>query len=222
MFNIMIVEDNQKLQKEIGSLLLRNGFSVTKTIEFNDIPKQVKENNPHLVLLDINLPYRDGFTVCTEIRSFSNVPIIFITSRDTNVDELMSISLGGDDFITKPYNAQILLARINSLLKRVYPDERVSDFIEYNGVKLNILSSRIEYQGKEIELTKNEFKILYYLLTNKGKIVSRVDIMEYLWDSSLFVNDNTLTVNITRLRNKFADIGIHDFIKTRRGQGYIV
>lgn len=222
MFKIMIVEDNQQLQNEISSLLVRNGYSVIKINEFNNISKMVKESNPHLILLDINLPFDDGFKICTEIRSFSTVPIIFVTSRNTNVDELMSITLGGDDFITKPYNTQILLARINSLLKRVYPNERSIDVIEYNGVRLNILSSKIEYDGKEIELTKNELKILHYLLINKGKIISRVDIMEYLWDSSLFVNDNTLTVNITRIRNKFEDIGVKDFIKTKRGQGYIV
>lgn len=218
----MIVEDNEQLQNEIGNLLTRSGCRIMKTMEFDKIPKLVKESNPHLILLDINLPQDDGFKICTEIRSFSTVPIIFITSRDTNVDELMSITLGGDDFITKPYNAQILLARINSLLKRAYPDEKAGDFIEYNGVKLNILSSKVEYRNKEIELTKNELKILHYLLINKGKIVSRVDIMEYLWDSALFVNDNTLTVNITRLRNKFEDVGISEFIKTKRGQGYIV
>lgn len=222
MFGIMIVEDNEQLQNEIGSLLTRNGYRVMKTIEFNKIPKLVKENNPHLILLDINLPYDDGFKICTEIRTSSNIPIIFITSRDTNVDELMSITLGGDDFITKPYNAQILLARINSLLRRSYPNENSGEFIEYNGVKLNILSSKVEYRGSEIELTKNELKILHYLMINKGKIVSRVDIMEYLWDSSMFVNDNTLTVNITRLRNKFEDIGVNEFIKTKRGQGYII
>jgi DNA-binding response OmpR family regulator len=218
----MIVEDNEQLQNEIGILLTRNGYRVMKTMEFDKITKLVKELSPHLILLDINLPYDDGFKICTEIRSFSTVPIIFITSRDTNVDELMSITLGGDDFITKPYNAQILLARINSLLKRAYPDEKTGDFIEYNGVRLNILSSKIEYGDKEMELTKNELKILHYLLINKGRIVSRVDIMEYLWDSALFVNDNTLTVNITRLRNKFEDIGVSEFIKTKRGQGYIV
>jgi DNA-binding response OmpR family regulator len=218
----MIVEDNEQLQNEIGILLTRNGYRVMKTMEFDKITKLVKELSPHLILLDINLPYDDGFKICTEIRSFSTVPIIFITSRDTNVDELMSITLGGDDFITKPYNAQILLARINSLLKRAYPDEKTGDFIEYNGVRLNILSSKIEYGDKEMELTKNELKILHYLLINKGRIVSRVDIMEYLWDSAMFVNDNTLTVNITRLRNKFEDIGVSEFIKTKRGQGYIV
>ena len=222
MVSIMIVEDNEQLQNEIGSLLTRNGSRVIKTMEFDKIPKLVKENNPHLILLDINLPYDDGFKICTEIRSSSTVPIIFITSRDTNVDEFMSITLGGDDFITKPYNAQILLARINSLLKRAYPNEKSGDFIEYNGVKLNILSSNVEYGDSEIELTKNELKILHYLLINKGRIVSRVDIMEYLWDSAMFVNDNTLTVNITRLRNKFEDIGVSEFIKTKRGQGYII
>lgn len=222
MISIMIIEDNQQLQNEIGILLTRNGYSVMKINEFDNIPKLVKESSPHLILLDINLPYDDGFKICTEIRSFSNIPIIFVTSRDTNIDELMSITLGGDDFITKPYNAQILLARINSLLKRVYPSEKANDFIEYNGVRLNVLSSNVEYGDKEIELTKNELKILHYLLINKGKIVSRVDIMEYLWDSAMFVNDNTLTVNITRLRNKFEEIGISDFIKTKRGQGYII
>ena len=140
----------------------------------------------------------------------------------TNNDELMSITLGGDYFITKPYNTQILLARINALLKRAYPNNSNMDVIEYNGLTLNILSSTIEYNQKNIELTKNELKILYYLLINKGKIVSRVDIMEYLWDSSMFVNDNTLTVNITRIRNKIEEIGLKDFIKTKRGQGYII
>ncbi|MPM34773.1 Response regulator protein GraR [bioreactor metagenome] len=222
MINIMIIEDNQQLQNEIGVLLTRNGYSVIKVNEFDNIPKLVKESSPHLILLDINLPYDDGFKICTEIRSFSKVPIIFVTSRDTNIDELMSITLGGDDFITKPYNPQILLARINSVLKRVYPSEKTNDFIDHNGVTLNVLSSKIEYEDKEIELTKNELKILYYLMINRGKIVSRVDIMEYLWDSAMFVNDNTLTVNITRLRNKFEEIGISDFIKTKRGQGYII
>ncbi len=218
----MIIEDNQQLQNEIGVLLTRNGYSVIKVNEFDSIPKLVKESSPHLILLDINLPYDDGFKICTEIRSFSRVPIIFVTSRATNIDELMSITLGGDDFITKPYNPQILLARINSVLKRVYPSEKTNDFIVHNGVTLNVLSSNIKYEDKEIELTKNELKILYYLMINKEKIVSRVDIMEYLWDSAMFVNDNTLTVNITRLRSKFEEIGISDFIKTKRGQGYII
>lgn len=222
MFNIMIIDDNEQLQNELGNMLFNNGYLVTKIKEFNNISSQVENNNPDLILLDINLPNEDGFKICTEIRSFSKVPIIFITSRDTNVDELMGITLGGDDFITKPYNTQILLARISSLLKRVYPNDKSMDIMEYKGLKLNILSSTLEHDGMTVELTKNELKILHYLLNNKGKIVSRVDIMEYLWDSYLFVNDNTLTVNITRIRNKIEEIGLSDFIKTKRGQGYII
>ena len=222
MFTIMIIDDNVQLQNEIGNLLIVNGYGVLKPKDFNNIPKIIKEDNPDLILLDINLPNDDGFKICTEIRSFSKIPIIFITSRNTNIDELMAITLGGDDFITKPYNTQILLARINALIKRAYPNNSNLDVIEHNGFKLNILSSTIEYNGNSEELTKNEMKILYYLLINKGKIVSRAAIMEYLWDSSMFVNDNTLTVNITRIRNKIEEIGLKDFIKTKRGQGYII
>lgn len=222
MITIMIIDDNEQLQNEIGNLLTINGYSVLKPKDFDKIPKMVKDDSPDLVLLDINLPSDDGFKLCTEIRSFSKVPIIFITSRNTNIDELMAITLGGDDYITKPYNTQILLARINALIKRAYPNDSNLDIIEYKGLKLNILSSTIEYKGNSKELTKNEMKILYYLLINKEKIVSRVEIMEYLWDSSMFVNDNTLTVNITRIRNKIEEIGLKDFIKTKRGQGYII
>ncbi|WP_195948926.1 response regulator transcription factor [Clostridium saudiense] len=222
MITIMIIDDNEQLQNEIGNLLTINGYSVLKPKDFDKIPKMVKDDSPDLVLLDINLASDDGFKLCTEIRSFSKVPIIFITSRNTNIDELMAITLGGDDYITKPYNTQILLARINALIKRAYPNDSNLDIIEYNGLKLNILSSTIEYKGNSKELTKNEMKILYYLLINKEKIVSRVEIMEYLWDSSMFVNDNTLTVNITRIRNKIEEIGLKDFIKTKRGQGYII
>ena len=220
MFTIMIVDDNEQLQNEIGNLLLINGYSILKPKNFKDIAQIVKDDKPSS--LDINLPNDDGFKICTEIRSFSKVPIIFITSRNTNIDELMAITLGGDDFITKPYNTQILLARINALIKRAYPNDNNMDIIEHNGLTLNILSSTIEHNEKSIELTQNELKILYYLLLNKGKIVSRVDVMEYLWDSAMFINDNTLTVNITRIRNKIDEIGLKDYIKTKRGQGYIV
>ena len=220
MFTIMIVDDNEQLQNEIGNLLLINGYSILKPKNFKDIAQIVKDDKPSS--LDINLPNDDGFKICTEIRSFSKVPIIFITSRNTNIDELMAITLGGDDFITKPYNTQILLARINALIKRAYPNDNNMDIIEHNGLTLNILSSTIEHNEKSIELTKNELKILYYLLLNKGKIVSRVDVMEYLWDSAMFINDNTLTVNITRIRNKIDEIGLKGYIKTKIGQGYIV
>ena len=220
MFTIMIVDDNEQLQNEIGNLLLINGYSILKPNNFKDIAQIVKDDKPSS--LDINLPNDDSFKIFTEICSFSKVPIIFITSRNTNIDELMAITLGGDDFITKPYNTQILLARINALIKRAYPNDNNMDIIEHNGLTLNILSSTIEHNEKSIELTKNELKILYYLLLNKGKIVSRVDVMEYLWDSAMFINDNTLTVNITRIRNKIDEIGLKGYTKTKRGQGYIV
>lgn len=222
MYTIMIIDDNEQLQNELGTLLVNNGYSIIKPQNFDNIPAFVKENLPHLILLDINLPTQDGFQICTEIRSFSKIPIIFITSRDTNIDELMGITLGGDDFITKPYNTQILLARIHSLLKRAYPNEKNSDTIEHNKLKLHILSSTMEYNNTFLELTKNELKILHYLITHKGKILSRMDIMEYLWDNSMFINDNTLTVNIGRLRNKIEQLGLTDYIKTKRGQGYFV
>ena len=205
MFTIMIIEDNELIRNEIHNLLDLNKYKTIKIHDFNNITNQVKEYNPDLILLDINLPNDDGFKICTEIRSFSKTPIIFVTSRSTNIDELMGITLGADDFITKPYNTQILLARVASVLKRAYPNEKITDNIEHNGITLNILTNTIQY-----------------LLINRGKIVSRVDILDYLWDSALFVNDNTLTVNITRIRNKMEELGIKDYIKTKRGQGYMI
>ena len=222
MFTIMIIEDNELIRNEIHNLLDLNKYKTIKIHDFNNITNQVKEYNPDLILLDINLPNDDGFKICTEIRSFSKTPIIFVTSRSTNIDELMGITLGADDFITKPYNTQILLARVASVLKRAYPNEKITDNIEHNGITLNILTNTIQYNDKSVELTKNEFKILHYLLINRGKIVSRVDILDYLWDSALFVNDNTLTVYITRIRNKMEELGIKDYIKTKRGQGYMI
>jgi len=220
----MVIEDTEHIRNELSQLLIKNRYEPIAPKEFENIPSIVKETNPHLILLDINLPNTDGFKLCTEIRSFSNVPIVFVTSRNTDIDELMSITLGGDDFITKPYNTSILIARLSALIKRAYPNlnSNSNDIIEYNGVKLNILSSKVEYNSMDVELSKNELKIFHYLLTNKGKIVSRLDIIEYLWDNELFVEDNTLTVNITRIRNKLQSLGIKEFIKTKRGQGYII
>jgi len=222
MFKILIVEDDIQIRNELSQLLMRNNYDVVVLEEFDKSIDMIKNENPHLILLDINIPYIDGYKLCSEIRSFSSVPIIFVTSRDSDLDELMSISIGGDDFITKPYNTSILIARISSLLKRAYSNESTSDIIEYNGVKINILSSELEYEGKKIELTKTELKIMNYLFVNKNKIVPRADIVEYLWDSEVFVDDNALSVNITRIRKKLEEIDIFDFIKTKRGQGYIL
>ena len=185
MFTIMIVDDNEQLQNEIGNLLLINGYSILKPKNFKDIAQIVKDDKPSS--LDINLPNDDGFKICTEICSFSKVPIIFITSRNTNIDELMAITLGGDDFITKPYNTQILLARINALIKRAYPNDNNMDIIEHNGLTLNILSSTIEHNEKSIELTKNELKILYKNLSQEWqeRIIHPLQIFNY--DNKFYV-----------------------------------
>ena len=156
MFTIMIIEDNELIRNEIHNLLDLNKYKTIKIHDFNNITNQVKEYNPDLILLDINLPNDDGFKICTEIRSFSKTPIIFVTSRSTNIDELMGITLGADDFITKPYNTQILLARVASVLKRAYPNEKITDNIEHNGITLNILTNTIQYNDKSVELTTDK------------------------------------------------------------------
>ena len=180
---------------------------------------RIKAEQPHLILLDIKLPGASGFSLCTQIRTFSDVPIIFVTSCNTDMDELNSIMLGGDAFITKPYNTAILLAKIASLLKRAYPAQQ-NEQLTYGSAILHLESSSLEYEGQRVELTKNELKILYYLFRNAGKICSRSDIVEFLWDNQLYVDDNALSVNINRIREKLAGIGLKDFIKTKYRQGY--
>ena len=183
--------------------------------------EQIQEFAPHLVLLDIKLPENNGFEICAQIRTFSDMPIVFVTSSNTDMDELNSIMLGGDAFITKPYNIAILLAKISALLKRTYFSSQTEIFT-WNGAVLHLESSMIEYNGQKAELTKNELKILYYLFKNAGKICSRNDIVDFLWDNQLYVDDNALSVNITRIRDKLAAIGLIDFIKTKHRQGYIL
>ena len=186
---------------------------------FSNVIDRIKAEQPHLILLDIKLPGTSGFSLCTQIRTFSDVPIIFVTSCNTDMDELNSIMLGGDAFITKPYNTAILLAKIASLLKRAYPAQQ-NEQLTYGGAILHLESSSLEYEGQRVELTKNELKILYYLFRNAGKICSRGDIVEFLWDNQLYVDDNALSVNINRIREKLAGIGLKDFIKTKHRQGY--
>lgn len=221
MQKIFIIEDDRKIRNELQSLLGRYGYNSVSTVNFDNTVEEVLAAKPHLVLLDINLPVFDGYYICREIRKKSNVPIIMVTSRDSDVDELMSMNLGADDFIAKPYNAQILLARISSVLKRVYDVDNTKT-IEHNGLVLDIAKSNADYNGTEIELTKNEMKILYLLMKNSGKIISRDEIMNELWQSDEFVDDNTLTVNINRLRKKLEGAGVYDYLVTKRGQGYMV
>ncbi len=204
---IMIIEDDPVIQGELQTLLNGNGYTTLGVRNFSAVTEQIQDEKPHLILLDIKLPGENGFALCSKIRTFSEVPIIFVTSCNTDMDELNSIMLGGDAFITKPYNTEILLAKIASLLKKTYPA---------------LESSSLDYHGQSVELTKNELKILYYLFKNGGKICSRGDMIEYLWDNQLYVDDNALSVNINRIREKLAGIGLTDFIKTKHRQGYTI
>ena len=218
---ILIVEDDLTIQTQLKTLLTGNGYEVFTVTNFSQIMEQIQEFAPHLVLLDIKLPENNDFEICAQIRTFSDMPIVFVTSSNTDMDELNSIMLGGDAFITKPYNIAILLAKISALLKRTYFSSQTEIFT-WNGAVLHLESSMIEYNGQKAELTKNELKILYYLFKNAGKICSRNDIVDFLWDNQLYVDDNALSVNITRIRDKLAAIGLIDFIKTKHRQGYIL
>lgn len=221
MNKVFIIEDDVKINEQLGSFLKRYGYEVATSFDFENIVDIALEENPKIILLDINLPVFDGYYICKEIRKQSNVPIIVVTSRDTEMDELISMNLGADDFITKPYNTAILLARIESIIRRVYGNNSM-EIYEYNGLRYNISTSEMEYEGNKSDLTKNESRILYTLIKNKGKIVSRSELMKYLWQNDEFVDDNTLTVNINRLRKKMEEIGANNMLTTKRGQGYIL
>lgn len=222
MDKILIVEDDEKLREELKIFLDRNGYDTVILDKFDNPVEDILKINPNLVLLDINLPYFDGEYICKELRKKSNVPIIMLTSRDNEIDELISLNYGADQYVTKPYNIQILLAKINGLLKRSKNSDATQTLIDCREFVLDISKSIIENGNNKIELTKNELKILHYLVMNRGKIVSRDEIMDYLWDSESFIDDNTLTVNIKRLRVKLEELGVKDIIETKRGQGYIL
>ena len=218
---IFIIEDEEKIRLELSTFLNRYGYETSYSTDFENIVDISLKEEPDIILLDINLPYYDGYYICREIRRKSNVPIIVVTSKNSEVDELMSMNLGADDFITKPYNTQILLARIASIIRRTYQNLD-SEVFEFKGLKYNMSTSEMTFDNKKCELTKNESKILFTLMKNKGRIVSRNDLMKALWQDDEFVDDNTLTVNINRLRKKLEEIGAVDYIQTKRGQGYIL
>lgn len=222
MQKILIVEDDEKLREELEIFLNRNGYQAEILKKFDNTIGDVLDINPDLLLLDINLPFADGEYICKEIRKKSTMPIIIITSRDNELDELLCLNYGADHYVTKPFNIQILLAKISSLLRRANMQEENSEKIDAKEFVLNISKSTIEKEGKIIELTKNEYKILKFLLQNREKIVSRDEIMRYLWDDESFIDDNTLTVNITRLRNKLEELNLKELLVTKRGQGYIL
>lgn len=218
---IMIVEDNEKIRNELSDFLNKNGYETLTPDDFSNILTIIDHEKPDLLLLDLNLPILDGHFICREVRKTSSLPILIVTSRDSEIDELVSMNLGADDFITKPYNLQILLARIASILKRVYSNSN-HNIMNVKGVQLDISKSVVSYENKSSDLTKNELRILHCLFTNKNKIVSRNELMQHMWDCDCFVDDNTLTVNINRLRKKLEYLNQQDLIMTKRGMGYMI
>lgn len=222
MQKILIVEDDEKLRNELEIFLSHQGYQAECLKKFDNTIADILEINPNLILLDINLPEEDGEYICKEIRKQSNMGIIIVTSRNNELDELVSINYGADHYITKPFNIHILLAKINSLLRRTNNSNESKDKIDAKNFILNISNSTIIKDDRIIDLTKNEYKILKYLIENRNKIVSREDIMDCLWENESFIDDNTLSVNITRLRSKLEELGLKDIIETKRGQGYIL
>ncbi len=221
MQKILIIEDDEKIRSELETFLNKNGYETKTIVNFENTIEDALNEKADLILLDINLPYADGEYICKEIRNNSDVPIIMVTSRDSEIDELISLNYGADQYVTKPYNIQILLAKIAGLLKR-NQSNNTNDKIELEKFILNTSSRYVGNGDKKVELTKNEYNIIYYLSLRKGKLVSRDEIMDYLWESESFIDDNTLSVNIKRIRDKLEEIGAKDSIETRRGQGYIL
>ena len=222
MYKILLVEDDEIISKSIKQHLENWGFEVIATRDFKNITNEFTECNAHIVLLDLILPFYDGFYWCKEIRKISNVPIVFLSSASDNMNIVMAVNMGGDDFISKPFNVSVLLAKIQAILRRTYDMPNGISILEHKGIILNLNDITLSYRDKSIELTKNEFRILETLLVNKGKIVSRDTLMMKLWQDDNYVEANTLTVNVTRLRKKLEDLGIDDFIKTKVGCGYII
>ncbi|GKU25771.1 response regulator transcription factor [Clostridium folliculivorans] len=223
MYKIMIIEDEEKIRDIITASLKKWGFDVCCVEDFSDIVGGFVSYSPSLVLMDINLPIFDGFHWCNQIRNISKVPVLFLSSRNTNMDIVMAVNMGGDDYITKPFSMEVLIAKINAVLRRTYSYSDASiEVINYNGVLLSLKDNTLYYESKSVELTKNEFKILYVLMKSHERIVSREKIMQELWEDESFIDDNTLTVNINRLRRKLNEMGLEEYIKTVKNQGYMV
>lgn len=219
--HIIIVEDDATIRQELICLLENALYQVSVPEQITDSVSFILNEEPDLVLLDLNLPEKSGFDICSEIRVSSEVPIIFVTGRTGSMDELNGILRGGDDYITKPFHPPVLLARIAAVLKRTKREERNKEYIfSHKGVELNLARGCISFEGCEADLSKNELKLLHYLFLKKGEIADRGDIVEYLWDNQVFIDDNALSVNITRIRGKLEQIGVYDFIETKRGMGY--
>lgn len=215
---IAIVEDDMKIREGLSKLLKNNGYEIVAFNEFENIPLLIKNSEVNLVLLDINLPFENGYEICRKIKENNNIPIIFVTSRDSTEDEIMSIKVGGIDFITKPYDTIILLEKIKRAINLSNPMNFKE--ITKKGYTLDLHLSLLKYDNKEIELTRNEFRILYYFFMNDNRIISKEELLEKLWNDKYYLDENILLVNINRLRKKAEEIGIKDLLENVRGKGY--
>ena len=222
MEKILIVEDDAVIANSIADHLKAWNYEVEVVKDFQNIIELFSDFNPHLVLLDISLPFYNGYHWCSEIRKISEVPIMFISSTSEEMNIIMAMEMGGDDFIVKPFDLNVLRSKISALIRRTYSFTNQNEFLEHRGLILNLDNNNISYQGEDVDLTKNEFRILKELMENKGKIVSRNQLMTRLWESEAFVDDNTLSVNVARLRKKLQDINLENFILTKKGLGYLV
>lgn len=217
--NILIIEDDAAIRQELRLLLENALYQVTTLNDFSHTVEDILQIRPDLILLDVNLPQESGFDICRKVREKSDVPIIFLTSRTDSMEELSGMLQGGDDYITKPFQPPLLLAHIAAVLKRVKKTDAQEKMI-YKDVELDVACGIVKYRDKQVDLSKNELKIMNYLFMHKGEIVPRVELVEYLWDQQVFIDDNALSVNVTRLRTKLGQIGVCDFIETKRGMGY--
>jgi len=222
MYKILIVEDDNGIAEGISKQLGSWGHDSRIVVDFANVMKEFQEYEPHMVLLDIGLPFFNGYHWCGEIRKVSKVPIMFISSTAENMNIVMAVNMGADDFIAKPFDVNVLVAKVGALLRRAYDFGESSNLMECRGAVLNTGDQSFKYNGENISLTKNEYRILYSLIENRGKIVSREKLMELLWNSDCFVDENTLTVNVNRLRKKLDNAGLEGFITTKFGQGYII
>ncbi len=220
MYRILIVEDDPVIEGQVGSHLTKWGYEVKSVTDFSDVLSDVVGFEPHLVLLDIGLPFYNGFYWCGEIRKISKVPILFLSSASDNMNIIMAVNMGGDDFVAKPFDLEVLAAKVQAVLRRTYSFQETSSLLEHGGVILNLTDMSFLYKGEKYELSKNEFRILQILFEHAGNTVTREEIMRRLWDDECFVDDNTLTVNINRLRKKLEAEGIGNLIVTKKGVGY--
>lgn len=222
MYRILLVEDDPGIAGAVEKLIGQWGLEAHAAKNFRNILEEFGEYQPHLVLLDISLPFFNGYHWCSEIRKISKVPIIIISSASDNMNIVMAMNMGADDFIAKPFDGNVLMAKLQAMLRRTYDFAAAVPVLEHRGAMLNTGDGTFTYGGSQIPLSKNEFRILLKLMQEKGKTVSREKLMETLWESDSFVDDNTLTVNINRLRKKLAAAGLEDFIATKFGQGYLI